>query len=145
MSCYYTLETTKLENVDSINIEGIENKTNEYRINEYLMNELTRIFVNDSNLKLGKSGENTADLNITIKEFNEEVVAIDFNENPTSKKIIIRLKYLFKREEEVIDENKDYVFEYNYVVEANKNDDVYIQEAMKNLAKNLKDQLVEGF
>src|SRR6056297_2778703 len=117
MSCYYTLETTKLEGVDSINIQKINNKTDEYRLNEYLMDELTKVFVNDSSLQVGDKSNKTANLNITIKEFNEEIVAIDFNENPTSKKIIIRLNYKFSKNKEVIDENKNYIYEYNYTVE----------------------------
>lgn len=145
ISCYYTLETTKLENVDSIYIKGIKNKTDEYRIKEYLMDELTKVFVNDSRLQVGNKGENTANLSITINKYREKIVAIDFNENPTSKKIIINLEYLFKKKDKVLDKNKEYIFEYNYVVEANKNDDEYVKEAMKKLANNLKDQLVEGF
>jgi len=72
-------------------------------------------------------------------------VAIDLEENPTSKRVTIVVAYEFIINEETAEKNDNYIFEYNYLIDENISDEELLKTVSKKLATDLKEQIIEGF
>ena len=136
-SCYYTFKSTRFEN--------IKNETDEYRFNQYLQEEINKTFISDTNLSVKTKSQSDSILKLKIKEYNKEVVAIDLEENPTSKRVTIVVAYEFIINEETAEKNDNYIFEYNYLIDENISDEELLKTVSKKLATDLKEQIIEGF
>ncbi|HMA68271.1 MAG TPA: LPS assembly lipoprotein LptE [Candidatus Mcinerneyibacterium sp.] len=144
-SCYYTFKSTRFENIKSIYIENIKNETDEYRFNQYLQDEINKTFISDTDLSVKSKSQSDSILKLKIKEYDKEVVAIDLEENPTSKRVKIVVAYEFIINEETAEKNDNYIFEYNYLIDENISDEELLQIISKELATDLKEQIIEGF